>query len=93
MRVEPTRQGSSGRSSGTPRDASLAPAERDAESRALVVQAAPAVRQPSANYRQAQFLAQLIATKDQLPQTRKRRRAEPQDVIAAYRTAAALTGH
>jgi hypothetical protein len=32
----------------------------------------------------AHFLAHLIATADQLPQTRERRRAEPQDAIAAY---------
>jgi len=32
----------------------------------------------------ADFLAHLIATADQLPQTRERRRAEPQDAIAAY---------
>jgi hypothetical protein len=39
---------------------------------------------------QAAYLAHLIATKDKLPQTRERRRAEPQDVIAAY--AAAIAG-
>ena len=37
------------------------------------------------------FLAQLIATKEQHPQTRERRRADPTDVLAAYRAAAALT--
>jgi hypothetical protein len=31
------------------------------------------------------FLTQLIATARQLPQTRERRRAEPDEVIAAYR--------
>jgi hypothetical protein len=39
---------------------------------------------------QAGFLAHLIATKEKLPQTRERRRAEPQDVIAVY--AAAVAG-
>jgi hypothetical protein len=34
---------------------------------------------------QAGFLAHLIATDRQLPQTRARRRAEPADAIAAYR--------
>jgi len=34
----------------------------------------------------AGFLAQLIATAGQMPQTRERRRAEPEDVIAAYRS-------
>ena len=33
---------------------------------------------------QAGFLAHLIATDRQLPQTRERRRAEPGDAIAAY---------
>jgi len=32
----------------------------------------------------ASFVAQLIATARQHPQTRERRRAEPADVIAAY---------
>lgn len=30
------------------------------------------------------FVAQLIATADNLPQTRQRRRAEPRDALAAY---------
>ncbi len=34
----------------------------------------------------APFLAQLIATHLQLPQTRERRRAEPAEAIAAYRS-------
>ena len=107
MRVEPTKQASSGRRNVTPRDAALSPAGHDAESRALVVTAPPAVQdttqdatqdttqEPSKNYRQSQllapFLAHLIATKDQLPQTRERRRAEPADAIAAYRMVEALT--
>jgi hypothetical protein len=33
----------------------------------------------------AGFLAHLIATQRRLPQTRERRRAEPEDVIAAYK--------
>jgi len=37
----------------------------------------------------ADFLAHLIATADHLPQTRERRRAEPQDAIAAYAATAA----
>jgi hypothetical protein len=37
----------------------------------------------------AGFLAHLIATAEQLPQTRERRRAEPAEAIAAYRTASA----
>jgi hypothetical protein len=34
----------------------------------------------------AGFLAHLIATARQMPQTRERRRAEPEDAIAAYRS-------
>jgi len=39
----------------------------------------------------AVFLAHLIAMKRQLPQTRARRRAEPNEALAAYRASAALT--
>ena len=42
-------------------------------------------------YRSAPFLAHLVATKDQHPQTRERRRADPDVVMAAYRATAALT--
>jgi hypothetical protein len=42
-------------------------------------------------YRSAPFLAQIIATKDQHPQTRERRRTEPKVASAAYRATAALT--
>ena len=63
------------------------------ESRALVaLMPADATHTPSESHRQAAFLAHLIATKDQLPQTRERRRAEPAEAIAAYRTAASLLG-
>jgi hypothetical protein len=37
--------------------------------------------------RQAPFLAHLIATARQAPQTRERRRAEPAEAIAAYTAA------
>jgi len=36
-------------------------------------------------------LAHLIATKDQLPQTRERRRAEPEQAVALYAAAGAET--
>jgi hypothetical protein len=39
----------------------------------------------------APFVAQLIATKDQQPQTREHRRANPSDALAAYRATVALT--
>lgn len=51
---------------------------------------AAALTEPSAHYRQAPFLAQLIATKEQHPQTRERRRAAPEEAAAAYRAGAAL---
>jgi hypothetical protein len=44
----------------------------------------------SASHRYAPFVAQLVATKDQHPQTRERRRADPADALAAYRAMAAL---
>ena len=58
------------------------------ESRALV--ALSHLSEPSeraAGYRSAPFVAQLVATKDQHPQTRERRRAEPNEVTAIYAAA------
>jgi hypothetical protein len=43
-------------------------------------------------FRQAAFLTQLLAIRDQHPQTRERRRAEPNAALAAYRASAAMTG-
>jgi hypothetical protein len=62
------------------------------ESRELIA-LAPVVPSPerTIGYRSAPFLAQLVATKDQHPQTRGRRRAEPNVASAAYRATAALT--
>lgn len=60
------------------------------QSRALVITAPPSAPEPASNYRQAAFLAQLIATRDHAPQTRERRRAEPMEALAAYRATAAL---
>ena len=70
-------------------------AEQIAESRALVpVTPVTATHEPTParDHCRATFLAHLIATKDQLPQTRERRRAEPEDAIAAYRAVAMLAG-
>jgi hypothetical protein len=62
-----------------------------AESRALVALAPPPpTAAVPAGYRQAPFLVHLLATKDQHAQTRERRRAEPHEAVAAYRTTAAL---
>ena len=60
-------------------------------SRALTVIAAP-VRVAAAPRGDAAFLAHLIATRTQAPQTRARRRAEPADAIAAYRGMGRLRG-
>lgn len=70
--------------------AQAAEAAQAGESRALVTLTPAAAPQPCERYREATFLAHLIATKDQLPQTRERRRAEPAEAIAAYRATATL---
>jgi hypothetical protein len=59
----------------------------ETETRALIAIEAPvATDRPLSRARHpaAPFLAQLIATQMQLPQTRARRRAEPAEAIAAY---------
>jgi len=62
------------------------------ESRALVALAPGAAQsERQAEHRHAPFVAHLLAVKDQHPQTRERRRAEPNDALAAYRATAALT--
>jgi hypothetical protein len=65
----------------------------DVAGRALVVVGSPptADEKPSPVFREAAFLAQLIATKDHHPQTRERRRAEPSDAIEAYRAVSSMT--
>ena len=66
-----------------------ASASAAAEARALVpTRAATSQRDgPAAGQRPyAGFLAHLIATAAQLPQTRQHRRAEPEDAIAVYRS-------
>jgi len=64
---------------------------RTESSRALIaVEPIAAGDTPLRTRPQADFLAHLIATREQLPQTRERRRAEPHDVIAVY--AAAIAG-
>lgn len=62
-----------------------------AQSRALVAVEPPANREDrSLAYRDAPFLAQLLATKAKHPQTCARRRAEPGAALAAYRAVASL---
>jgi hypothetical protein len=87
MRVGDVRQASLGTAAVPGGESTSAPAE----SRALVVLAPPPPSAPvPAGYRQAPFLAHLLAVKDQHAQTRERRRAAPHEAVAAYRTTAAL---
>ncbi|HXZ47201.1 MAG TPA: hypothetical protein VEH02_10785 [Pseudolabrys sp.] len=62
------------------------------ESRALVA-VDPVAGSPErhADHPHAPFVAHLLAMKAQHPQTRERRRAEPNEALAAYRATAALT--
>ena len=60
------------------------------ESRALVAVEASQPRALPAPRRAAPFLAQLIATRAQAPQTRVHRRAEPAEAIACYRAIAGI---
>lgn len=73
-----------------------APAPRDArtsESRALIpLQPIARGDTPLRTRSQAAYLAHLIATKDKVPQTRERRRAEPAEVTAVYAAANAGPG-
>lgn len=72
----------------SPAPATIAAAQ--SESRALVAVAPPAAGPTADVRRDTPFLAQLIATAAGHPQTRRRRRAEPTEALAAYRAAAAL---
>ncbi len=93
MRVEPTKQAAFEQqmSGFAHQNASEHSAGDRPQGRALVA-TEPAAPAPVARPRQACFLAHLIATKEQAPQTRERRRAEPTEAIAAYRAVAAITG-
>jgi len=75
----------------TPCGAAPEPTDQPAPGMALIAVTPVADGQETpAIYRQAPFLAQLLAMRDQHPQTRERRRAEPGVAISAYRNAAAL---
>jgi hypothetical protein len=79
-----------GRATGGP-DAQ-APVNPQAECRALIpLDCVPVPARP-APYRHSAFLAQLIATRQQLPQTRARRRAEPTEALRAYAAMAGMVG-
>jgi hypothetical protein len=73
-----------------PREASSAPRdERTSASRALIpLQPVASADTPlRSRPHAAAYLAHLIATKDKVPQTRERRRAEPAEVMAVYAAA------
>ena len=60
------------------------------QTRALVPLASPAVQAAPAARPCARFLAQLIATAQRAPQTRARRRAEPDHATTVYGAAASV---
>jgi len=60
---------------------------REASGRALIaIEATGATADPWPRHQSAPFLAHLIATRMQAPQTRERRRAEPEQAIESYRS-------
>jgi hypothetical protein len=64
-----------------------APPRAETESRALIAVAAPLAGNrplPLTRHPSAPFLAHLIATQMQAPQTRARRRATPEEAIVLY---------
>jgi len=67
--------------------AMLAGTDLPSSSRALVLvgSAAPETHPRRPIQRVASFVTQLIANASRLPQTREKRRADPTEVIAAYR--------
>jgi hypothetical protein len=92
MRIGEIRQASSSPSGLT--GGQTVAASESSEGRALVALTPPVPRrEPVARHREVPFLVQLLAVKDQHPQTRARRRAAPHEAIAAYRAAAGLNGH
>jgi hypothetical protein len=87
MRIGGSREEAFGRGGRRPA-AAVAP---QSASRALTVLTGPAHQTTSAHTRgDAAFLAQLIATREQVPQTRAKRRAEPTEALAAYRAVAGM---
>ncbi len=75
-----------------PRDAEPAPAPekpKEPGTAMVIVTAPPTGEEPLLARRQtsAAYLAHLIATRNGAPQTRERRRAEPEEATAAYAAA------
>ncbi len=73
----------------TPRHETSSPrAPKVSSSRALIaLQPVASGETPVRTHPDARFLAHLIATDQKMPQTRERRRAEPQHAITAYAAA------
>jgi hypothetical protein len=91
MAVDPSGQKSSDRIGASGSATAPAAATETETGRSLIALTPVAPpRQTMALYRQAPFLAQLLAAKDRHPQTCARRRAAPQEAIAAYRDAAKM---
>ncbi|HEY1544010.1 MAG TPA: hypothetical protein VGG01_16495 [Xanthobacteraceae bacterium] len=78
-----------GAAGGTPRQDLPSPREpKMSSSRSLIaLQAVPAGEAPLRTHPDARFLAHLIATDQKVPQTRERRRAEPEVATMAYAAA------
>lgn len=74
-----------------PRDETPSRHEADTESSRALIPLQPIAPSdtPLRTRPQASYLAHLIATREKLPQTRERRRAEPADAIAVYAAAKA----
>lgn len=64
------------------------PALPGAEPSRALVRVSPPPRKETTHLPGAGFLAQLIACDQKMPQTRERRRAEPQEAVIAYGRAA-----
>ena len=91
MRLAEINRASLPRAGAPAGDAVAGPDGEAGGSRALVaLSPVAAKREAPTNFRQAPFLAQLLATEGRHPQTRERRRAEPDEALAAYRDAADL---
>jgi hypothetical protein len=82
---EPNTPANSAPANGTPGE----PVPDTGRALIALADAPPDRNTPAATQRSsAGFLTHLIATAGQLPQTRERRRAEPQDAISAYASTA-----
>lgn len=89
MRIGGSREGRFGPSGRPPHEP---PVRAVRESRALTVVELPVRREAAPMRGDTAFLAHLIATKEQAPQTRIKRRAEPAEALAVYRAVKDMVG-